>query len=90
MSIYVKHDTSSSTVSQIEAALQKVEGVKELPMWHQTKLDKNYAEDNKDNPRALSALNLADAKFPGTFRVNVEDINDTAALMTIRKDKRSI
>lgn len=80
MSIYVKHDTSDASVDKIESALMKVDGVKRVSYVTPEQARKNYAEDNKDKPRALSALNLADAKFPGTFRVNVEDINNTTAL----------
>lgn len=85
MSIYVKHDTPETTVRQIQSSLSRVEGVKRVTYVTPDQARQNYAEDNKDNPRALSALNLADAKFPGTFRVNVEDINDTAALTQFAK-----
>lgn len=80
MSIYVKNDTPQASVDKIEAALRKVDGVKQVSYVTPEQARKNYAETNKDNPRALNALNLADARFPGTFRVNVADINDTSAL----------
>lgn len=80
MSVYVKSDISSSDVTKLKSELQDIDGVTRVNYVTPAQARANYAETNKDNPRALAALNLADAKFPGTFRVNVDDINDTSAL----------
>lgn len=80
MSVYVKSDISSTDVTKLKSELQDIDGVTRVNYVTPAQARANYAETNKDNPRALAALNLADAKFPGTFRVNVDDINDTSAL----------
>ncbi|QHN42550.1 FtsX-like permease family protein [Candidatus Mycosynbacter amalyticus] len=86
MSVYVKSDTSEKDVDKLEASLENVEGVTKVTYVTPEEARTNYAEANKNNPRALDALNLADAQFPGTFRVNVVDINDTAALTEFTKN----
>jgi cell division transport system permease protein len=88
MSIYVKSDTSDANVAKLESALSAVDGVTRVTYVTPEEARENYAEANKNNPRALDALNLADAKFPGTFRINVTDINDTSALAEFTKTNK--
>ncbi len=85
MSVYVQYDTSEDDVQTLESDLKSLDGVTRVTYVSPEKARENYAEANRDNPRALSALNLADAKFPGTFRINVVDINDTSMLSEFTK-----
>lgn len=80
MSVYVQYDTSKEDVSTLHSELEKVEGVTRVTYVSPEDARDDYAKSQRDNARALDALNLADAKFPGTFRVNITDINDTSAL----------
>lgn len=80
MSVYVQYDTTEEDVSTLKSQLESLSDVTRVTYVSPEEARSNYAEANKDNPRALDALNLADAKFPGTFRVNVVDINDTSSL----------
>lgn len=80
MSVYVVYDTPEKAVSEIENGLKATSGVRRVTYVTPEQARTKYAEDNKNNARALDALNLADTKFPGVFRVNVEDINDTSGL----------
>lgn len=86
MSVYVQSDISQSDVNKLHASLENVEGVTKVTYVTPEDARANYAEANKNNPRALDALNLADAKFPGTFRINVVDINDTRTLTEFTKN----
>lgn len=80
MSVYVKSDTKPTDVDKLQDQLESLDGVTRVTYVTPEEARSNYAETNKNNPRALDALNLADAKFPGTFRVNLDDINNTAPL----------
>ena len=88
MSVYVKSDTSDANVAKLESSLGAIDGVTRVTYVTPEEARENYAEANKNNPRALDALNLADAKFPGTFRINVTDINDTSALTEFTKTNK--
>lgn len=80
MSVYVEHGTKASDISKLQIALEQVDDVTRVTYVTPEQARANYAQANKNNTRALDALNLADAEFPGTFRINVADINDTSGL----------
>lgn len=80
MSVYVQHDTPDSAVKEIEASLRSIPSVKRVSYVTPEQNRALYAENNKDDPKALAALTMSDVEFFGTFRVNVDDINDTSAL----------
>ena len=80
MSVYIQYDTPKEDVSSLQTQLEKVDGVTRVSYVSPDKAREDYAESQRDNASALDALNVADAKFPGTFRVNITDINDTSAL----------
>lgn len=80
MSVYVEHNTKESDLKKLQTALEDIDDVTRVTYVTPQQARANYAQANRNNPRALDALNLADAKFPGTFRINVEDINDTSGL----------
>lgn len=88
MSVYIEHDTSSEDVDTLREALRKVEGVTRVTYVSPDDAREAYAESQRDNSRALDALTLSDAQFPGAFRVNVVDINDTTALATFTEENK--
>lgn len=80
MSIYVKTDTSDDAAQQIKAELQKLPGVVRVNYVSPAEARTEFANDNKADPQMLEALNEATNKLPGTFRVNITDINDPSQL----------
>lgn len=80
MSVYVKYDTPQKDITALRDALREVDGVTRVTFVSPDEAREAYAESQRNNERALDALNLSEAQFPGAFRVNVVDINDTKAL----------
>lgn len=80
VSIYVKSDTSKQDAQSIESALKKLPSVNRVTYVSPEEGQQIFAQQNKDNPSTLEALNEASRKIPGTFQVNPVDINDTAEL----------
>jgi cell division transport system permease protein len=80
MSVYVKTDTTEDQARQIREALQKLDGVKTVRYVSPEDARKDFADQNKKDAQTLEALNEAINKFPGTFRVNIDDINDPSQL----------
>lgn len=80
MSIYVKHDIDNETVEKMRddiAALPSVTGVRYVSP---DEAREEFAKGNKTDVDVLSALNEATNRFPGTFRIGLQDINNTASL----------
>ncbi len=80
MSIYVRTDTTTDQASIIKAEIEKVPSVKSVTYVSPEDARKNFANDNRADTRTLDALNEATNKLPGTFRVSIQDINDTTQL----------
>lgn len=80
MSIYVSTDTSDDVAKQIKSELEKVQDVKSVRYVSPEQARTEFAQQNKDDAQTLEALNEATNKFPGVFRVNIADINDTSHL----------
>ncbi|MCA9335226.1 permease-like cell division protein FtsX, partial [Candidatus Saccharibacteria bacterium] len=80
MSIYVKTDTPDDIADQIAAKIRQVEDVKSVRYVSPRQARFDFAQQNKNDTQTLDALNEATNKFPGTFRVNIIDINDTSHL----------
>lgn len=80
MSLYVKSDTSEEDITTIRRDIGRLEGVKRVTFISSDEAHEEYRENNKGNKKATDALNLTNVQFPGTFRVNVVDVNDTGAL----------
>lgn len=80
MSIYVRHDANGFDVAAAQKTIEGLEGVTKVEYISPSDYRKEYEENKKHDPRALGALNLADVKFPGVFRINMHDINNTAVL----------
>ncbi|USN96351.1 MAG: FtsX-like permease family protein [Candidatus Nomurabacteria bacterium] len=80
MSIYVQTTTPSDAASQIQDKIAKLPGVKRVRYVSPDQARSDFADQNKGDAQTLEALNEATNKFPGTFRVNIVDINDPSQL----------
>ena len=80
MSIYVKTDTTAEDASRIKAQIEQLSSVKSVTYISPQQARDNFANDNKADAQTLDALNEATNKLPGTFRVNITDINDPSQL----------
>lgn len=80
MSIYVKTDTPSQDVEKIQAGLKDLKSVRSVTYVSPEDARKDFAQANKAEEGTLSALNEATNEFPGTFRINPVDINNTGEL----------
>ncbi|HJP81854.1 MAG TPA: permease-like cell division protein FtsX [Candidatus Saccharimonadales bacterium] len=82
MSIYVKTDIKQEDVTKIETSLKALKSVRAVTYVSPAQARENFAETNKTNAGTLDALNEATNQFPGTFRINPVDINNTDELRT--------
>jgi len=80
MSIYIKTDTSDKDVEAIQSGLESLKSVEEVEYVSPQKAREDFAKENGTNPDTLNALNEATNKFPGTYKVQLVDINDTTEL----------
>lgn len=80
MSIYVKTDTTDAQAKDIQKEIEKLSSVKTVTYISPEQARKNFANENKTDSQTLDALNEATNKLPGTFRVNIVDINDPSEL----------
>jgi cell division transport system permease protein len=80
MSIYVKTDTDSKDVQLIKSHLEQLSSVKSVAYVSPEAARADFAQQNASNNSVLSALNEATNQLPGTFRIKVADINNTAQL----------
>lgn len=80
MSIYVRTDTPDGTADQIKGEIEKLPGVRTVRYVSPEQARTEFANQNKSDAQTLEALNEATNKFPGTFRVNINDINDPSQL----------
>ena len=77
MSIYVRTDTKDGDIKSINNGLQDLSTVKSVSFVSPEEAREDFAKKHSDDSGALSALKEATNKFPGTFRVNLQDINNT-------------
>ena len=80
MSIYVQTDTTSEDAKRIKAQIEQLSSVKAVTYISPAQARDNFANDNKADAQTLDALKEATNKLPGTFRVNIQDINDPSQL----------
>ena len=80
MSIYVKTDIKDADVKKIQTDLEKLSSVRAVTYVSPAQARESFAEQNKGDAGTLDALNEATNQFPGTFRINPVDINDTSEL----------
>ena len=80
MSIYVSTDTPQEAADQIKEKIKLLNGVRTVRYVSPEQARTEFASQNKNDVQTLEALNEATNKFPGTFRVNIVDINDPSQL----------
>ena len=80
MSIYVQTETSDEDIEQIRSDIAALESTRSLRYVSPEDARAEFAEQNRTNNETLNALNESTNQFPGTFRVVVEDINNTEEL----------
>lgn len=80
MSIYVKTDTSDDQARQVKQELEKLSTVKNVTYTSPAQAREEFAKDNKADSAALDALNEATNKLPGTFSIQIQNINDPSEL----------
>jgi cell division transport system permease protein len=80
MSIYVKTDTTDSQARDIKKEIEKLSTVKTVSYISPDQARTAFANQNKSDTQTLDALNEATNKLPGTFRVNIVDINNPSQL----------
>lgn len=90
VSIYVKTDTSDEDVQSIKSELEKLSTVKRVSYISPEEARSNFAVANKQDASTLDALNEATNQFPGTFRINPVDINDTSELQEFAKNNETL
>lgn len=90
VSIYVKTDTSDEDVQSIKSELEKLSTVKRVNYVSPAQARSNFAVANKQDASTLDALNEATNQFPGTFRINPVDINDTSELQEFVKNNETV
>lgn len=90
MSIYVKTDTSEDDIAKITDGLENLKSVEEVRFVSPAKARENFAKANGQEPETLNALNEATNRFPGTFNVQLVDINDTTELQKFVTDNATV
>lgn len=80
MSVYVQTDTTTAQADQIKNEIEKLPSVRSVTYISPQQARKNFANENKADAQTLDALNEATNKLPGTFRINIKDINNPSEL----------
>jgi cell division transport system permease protein len=80
MSVYVKNDISEESVKTIRNRLENLSTVRRVSYISPEDARKEFAEQNESNEETLEALNEATNQFPGTFRVNLREVNNISEL----------
>ena len=90
MSIYVKTDTKQEDIEKIKSGLKSLSTVKAVSFTSPEQSRQAFAEQNKQNPETLEALNEATNQFPGTYHISLIDINNTSELQKFVEDDRTL
>lgn len=80
MSIYIQKDTKDEDVAKIKREIEKLPSVTAVTYITPEEARADYAQQNKGDNEVLDALNEASNEFWGTYRISIEDINDTSEL----------
>jgi cell division transport system permease protein len=80
MSIYVKTDIRENDVEKIQAGLENLGSVRSVTYISPEQAREDFARQNKGEAETLNALNEATNEFPGTYRIQPVDINNTDEL----------
>ena len=90
VSIYVKNDISDEDANEILEGLKGLSTVKRVDYITPEAARENFAKANKQDSGTLDALNEATNQFPGTFRINPTDINDTSELKNFTETNETV
>ena len=80
MSVYLKTDTTRDQAESVASDLRKLSSVRSVSIEDPSAARQKFAEDNKQNPDILAALNEADNRFVWAVNIKVVDINNTTQL----------
>lgn len=80
MAIYVDTDTAEEDVETIQRELEALDSVVSVNYTTPSEAREQFVQDQRNNLEVLEAVSESDNKFPGTFDIVVEDINDTTEL----------
>jgi len=80
MSIYLKTGTTVDQAQPVMDELKQLSSVRSVSYETSEDARANFVQENKNDSAVLETINEATNKFPGTLRVVVQDINDTAQL----------
>ena len=86
MSVYLKTDTTREQVDDVVAEVKKLSSVKSVSVEDPTMARQKFADDNKQNPDVLAALNEADNRFVWAVNIKIADINNTSQLRDFVKN----
>lgn len=91
MSIYLKNDTPDDQAGKIAGDLRQLSNVLTVAYESPKQARENFAEQQKNDPQRLEALNNADNSFfYGTLRVGLKNINDTSQLEEFVKSNDTV
>ena len=90
MSIYVQTNTSEESVDKITSGLKQLDSVESVTYVTPEDARKAFAVNNGADPDTLNALNEASNRFPGTFNVQLVDINDTTELREFTEKDQTV
>jgi cell division transport system permease protein len=80
MSIYVLNETSEEAVQTIRGDLSQLPSVTAVAYVSPEEAREDFIQQNRESPETLDAVREATNRFPGTFSIKVQDINDTTEL----------
>ncbi len=80
MSVYVKTDITSENVAKIQKGLRGLKSVDKVDYVSPEEARARYAERNSTDASTLNALNEATNRNPGTFNIQLVNIDDTTEL----------
>ena len=90
MSVYLKTSTKDSEAAAIQSEIEKLESVRSVSYVSPSEARAQVAEEYKDDPEALAALNESTNQNPGTLRVKIVDINDPSELRSFVNDSKLV
>ena len=80
MSVFVVNDIEDDAVQEIREGLEALDTVTAVAYISPEDARENFIQQNRDNVETLDAVKEATNKFPGTFSIKLEDINNTEEL----------
>ena len=80
MSIYLKGDTPDKEAEKIANSLRSLSNVEQVSYISAKDARKDFADQNKTEPKKLEALNTATNMFFATLRIKLINVNDTSQL----------